>query len=209
MIIMNPPLQRVSKRFIIQSLAKESIVRLRQMIIARTGFQLVSFDYSQLELRILVHLFNDSKLKTRLINDTDFFISLAADVLKKTEYEITHEQHQNAKQICYGTLYDMPKETFAHETHMNINEAEEFIKNFYKTFPIMTQFIDDIILISITNGVSYPYLLSSLKQTTINIEQQQQQQEAFIIAYDNKKNQIANTNFNVNKHCALNNNELK
>ncbi|CAF4612043.1 unnamed protein product, partial [Rotaria sp. Silwood2] len=163
MIIMNPPLQRVSKRFIIQSLAKESIVRLRQMIIARTGFQLVSFDYSQLELRILVHLFNDSKLKTRLINDTDFFISLAADVLKKTEYEITHEQHQNAKQICYGTLYDMPKETFAHETHMNINEAEEFIKNFYKTFPIMTQFIDDIILISITNGVSYPYLLSSLK----------------------------------------------
>lgn len=63
------------------------------------GFQLVSFDYSQLELRVLAHLSNDDKLKTRLINDTDFFISLAADLLKKSEHEITREQRQNAKQV--------------------------------------------------------------------------------------------------------------
>jgi DNA polymerase-1 len=63
------------------------------------GFQLVSFDYSQLELRVLAHLSNDDKLKTRLINNTDFFISLAADLLKKSEHEITREQRQNAKQV--------------------------------------------------------------------------------------------------------------
>ncbi|CAF0821419.1 unnamed protein product [Rotaria sordida] len=148
MIIINPSLQHVPKRFIIQSLEKESTVRLRQMSIARTGnnklrknsFQLVSFDYSQLELRILVHLSNDNKLKTRLINDTGFFMSFAADLLKRP---------------------------FAPEIRMNINEAEEFIENFYTTFPIMTQFIDDIILISITNDVSYLYLLSSLKQFVV------------------------------------------
>jgi len=38
----------------------------------------------------------------------------------------------------------MSKETFARETCMNINEAEEFIENFYKTFPIMTEYINDI-----------------------------------------------------------------
>ena len=63
------------------------------------GFQLVSFDYSQLELRILAHLSNDDKLKARLIHDTDFFTSLAADLLKNSENEITHEQRQNAKQV--------------------------------------------------------------------------------------------------------------
>jgi len=99
MIIVNPPLQHIPKRFVIQSLEKESIIRLRKMIVARTGFQLVSFDYSQLELRVLAHLSNDNKLKTRLINNTDFFISLAADLLKKSEYEITSEQRQNAKQV--------------------------------------------------------------------------------------------------------------
>ncbi|CAF0891418.1 unnamed protein product [Rotaria sordida] len=144
MIIINPPLQHIPKRFFIQSLQKESIVGLRKMIVARTGFQLVSFDYSQLELRILAHLSNDEKLKTRLIDNTDFFISLASDLLKKPEHEITREQRQNAKQICYGILYGMSKETFARETQMNINEAEEFIENFYKTFPIMTQYLDDI-----------------------------------------------------------------
>jgi len=68
-------------------------------IISSLDFQLVSFDYSQLELRVLAHLSNDNQLKTRLINNTDFFISLAADLLKKSEYEITPEQRQNAKQV--------------------------------------------------------------------------------------------------------------
>ncbi|CAF4347630.1 unnamed protein product, partial [Rotaria sp. Silwood2] len=144
MIVVNPPLQHIPKRFLIQSLQKESTVQLRKMIIARTDFQLVSFDYSQLELRILAHLSNDEKLKTCLINNTDFFISLAADLVKKPEHEITREQRQNAKQICYGILYGMSKETFARETQMNINEAEEFVENFYKTFPIMTKYLDDI-----------------------------------------------------------------
>ncbi|CAF4004078.1 unnamed protein product [Adineta steineri] len=78
------------------------------------------------------------------MTDTDFFISLAADLLKKPEYEITPEQRQNTKQICYGILYGMSKETFARETRMTINEAEDFVENFYKTFPIMSQYLDNI-----------------------------------------------------------------
>jgi DNA polymerase-1 len=38
----------------------------------------------------------------------------------------------------------MSKETFARETRMTINQAEEFIDNFYKTFPIMTEYLDEI-----------------------------------------------------------------
>ena len=38
----------------------------------------------------------------------------------------------------------MSKETFARETRMNINQAEEFIENFYQTFPIMTEYLDEI-----------------------------------------------------------------
>lgn len=129
------------------------------LIISSLGFQLVSFDYSQLELRVLAYLSKDNKLTGRLTNDKDFFISLAADLLKKFEYEITSEQRQNAKQVknliflviyfinlkvCYGILYGMSNETFARETRMNITEAEEFIENFSKAFPIMTEYINNI-----------------------------------------------------------------
>ena len=118
MIVTNPPLQHIPKRFVIESLKEKTVVQLRQMIIARTGkccmqrlikvevlqqffigFQLVSFDYCQLELRVLAHLSNDEKLIARLTNKADFFISLAADLLRKDENEITHEQRQNAKQV--------------------------------------------------------------------------------------------------------------
>jgi hypothetical protein len=37
MIVVNPPLQHIPKRFVIQSLQKESTVGLRQMIVARSG----------------------------------------------------------------------------------------------------------------------------------------------------------------------------
>jgi DNA polymerase I-like protein with 3'-5' exonuclease and polymerase domains len=38
----------------------------------------------------------------------------------------------------------MSKETFARETRMNINQAEEFIENFYQTFPIMAEYLNEI-----------------------------------------------------------------
>lgn len=38
----------------------------------------------------------------------------------------------------------MSIETFARETQMKITEAEEFVENFYKTFPVMTQYLEGI-----------------------------------------------------------------
>ena len=38
----------------------------------------------------------------------------------------------------------MSKETFARETRMNMTEAEEFVANFYQTFPEMTAYLNDI-----------------------------------------------------------------
>ena len=59
----------------------------------------MSFDYSQLELRILAHLSNDAKLQVRLMAENDFFVSLAADLLKRPEQEISRVQRQQAKQV--------------------------------------------------------------------------------------------------------------
>jgi DNA polymerase I-like protein with 3'-5' exonuclease and polymerase domains len=38
----------------------------------------------------------------------------------------------------------MSTETFSRETRMSINDAEEFVENFYQTFPIMTEYMDNI-----------------------------------------------------------------
>jgi len=110
--MINPPLQHVPKCFPIQSLSKEFTVRLREMIMARPGYQLVSFDYSQLELRLLAYLSKDEQLKSCLTTNQDFFISLAANLLKKSEQEITREQRQNAKQVIVLLLFVFFMEIF-------------------------------------------------------------------------------------------------
>ena len=38
----------------------------------------------------------------------------------------------------------MSIENFAHETRMSVDEADEFVRNFYRTFPIMAQYLNDI-----------------------------------------------------------------
>jgi len=144
MMIHSPPLQHIPKRFQITSLSNVPTIRLRDLIIARPGYQLVSFDYSQLELRILAHLSNDEQLKTFLRQDGDFFITLASTILHQPIEEITPEQRQNAKQICYGILYGMSLETLAYETRMSVDQARDFLANFFETFATMKQYLDQI-----------------------------------------------------------------
>ncbi|PSN38804.1 hypothetical protein C0J52_07902 [Blattella germanica] len=67
----------------------------------------VSADYSQLELRILAHLAKDSVLSSILNADCDVFRNIAASWNKIDEAQVTNEQRQWAKQVCYGIIYGM------------------------------------------------------------------------------------------------------
>ena len=108
---------------------------------------------------MLAFLSHDEALQARLTHDSDFFISLAAELLKRSSHEITREQRQHAKQVklrfsvritrfvcevCYGILYGMSTETFARETRMSTEEAQHFVQHFYQTFPTMKQYLDDV-----------------------------------------------------------------
>ena len=66
---------------------------------------LLSADYSQLELRILAHLCGDSKLCSILsATDGDVFRIIASGWKKKPQSEVTDDERQQAKQICYGIV---------------------------------------------------------------------------------------------------------
>lgn len=101
MMMIDPLLQHVPKRFHVESTDEPIRISLRKMFVARTGFQLFSFDFSQLELRILASLSNDENLKKILVESEDFFRSLASNLFRKSLDKVTEEQRQSAKKVFW------------------------------------------------------------------------------------------------------------
>jgi len=79
------------------SLVDNTTLSVRAMFCARLGNVLISADYSQVELRIMVHLSQDEKLTKLLNSGKDVFRELAS-LINHTE-NVTDAMRQQAKQV--------------------------------------------------------------------------------------------------------------
>jgi len=103
----------------------------------KLGSTLLSADYSQLELRILAHLSGDKGLCAVLSRrDGDVFRSIAAAwKKKKNELDVSDEERQQAKQICYGIIYGMGCKSLADQLQVTEEEAQLFVDSFHDSYP--------------------------------------------------------------------------
>ena len=100
------------------------------------GKTLLSADYSQLELRILAHLSEDAGLCSILGKSCgDVFRTIASSWKKKAAADVTDEERQHAKQICYGIVYGMGVKTLADQLEVTEEEALLFIDSFHSAYP--------------------------------------------------------------------------
>ena len=110
---------------------------------------LIAADYSQIELRILAHLSKDKKLTQLLKKGAgDVFKSIAASWLSKPISQITIEERQRSKQICYGILYGMGPKALAEQLDgqdILEEQAVEFMVTFKSAYPDVQTYIEDII----------------------------------------------------------------
>nr|CCM15984.1 DNA polymerase theta (polymerase domain only),putative [Leishmania guyanensis] len=84
---------------------------LRHLYCAPPGCVLVSFDFNQLELRLLAHLSGDSALQEHLSSNVDVLALVTASVLRLPSIDhVRPEQRQAVKVIVYGLLYGMGPE---------------------------------------------------------------------------------------------------
>lgn len=112
---------------------------------------MIAADYSQLELRLLAHFSDDHNLLEILnrslgSSDTfDVFKTVASKVYKKPVEEVTPENRQHAKQICYGIIYGMGNRSLANQLGVDIERAEEFRNEFFNAFPRISAYSEELI----------------------------------------------------------------
>jgi DNA polymerase-1 len=116
--------------------------RVRKAFVARKGWQLISADYSQVELRILAHMANDPTLKEAFARDEDIHAATAAAIYNISLKDVTSMQRNFAKRINFGIAYGMGAFALAGNTGMSMSEAQDFINKYFERFPQVRQWLD-------------------------------------------------------------------
>ncbi|MCX6011428.1 MAG: DNA polymerase I, partial [Chloroflexi bacterium] len=79
----------------------------RRAFIAPEGSQLLSADYSQIDLRALAHLSQDKSLTSAFRHDEDIHSATAAQVFGVEPSKVTPEMRRVAKTVNFGVIYGM------------------------------------------------------------------------------------------------------
>lgn len=107
----------------------------KSVFVADRGFRLVSFDYSQLELRILAASSGDQKMIRAFKEGKDIHQLTASQVFNVGLEKVTPKMRNLAKTLNFGVVYGMGATAFAKTSGLSRKEAERFIREYFSDFP--------------------------------------------------------------------------
>lgn len=111
----------------------------------RTGWKIVSADYSQIELRILAHLSGDRELLEAFKNGSDVHALTASRLYGTDQVEVNQDQRRVGKMINFSIIYGISSYGLASRLKIRTFEAEEMISNYFKAYPGVRSFISETI----------------------------------------------------------------
>ncbi len=109
------------------------------------NYEILSLDYSQIELRILAHLSNCENLK-KIFEDPNSDIHTAtAKSIFHLDGEPTPLQRRKAKAVNFGIIYGISDWGLSEQLDISVKESKDIIQSFYNTFPEVNDFFRNIV----------------------------------------------------------------
>ncbi len=120
--------------------------KIRQGFVATDkNWNLISADYSQIELRILAHFSEDPALCEAFSKDSDIHRETAARIFDVPFDKVTDDQRRQAKAINFGIIYGMTPYGLSKTVGISTSDANKFIEYYFQRFPKVKDWIDKII----------------------------------------------------------------
>lgn len=132
----NPNLQNIPTR---TEIGKE----IRRAFVAADGFELLSCDYSQIELRIVAHLAGDQRMLEIFRRGDDVHRATAAEIYGIPAEEVTKAQRASVKEINFGVMYGMGAWGLAERTGLSREAARDFIDKYFATFSGVAAYLEE------------------------------------------------------------------
>lgn len=131
----NPNLQNIPNKTLLGR-------AIRRAFVTEKGYKLVSFDYSQIELRIAAILSKDKKLIEIFKSGEDIHAGVAARVFKVPKESVDKTMRTKAKAINFGILYGMGVNALKANLGVDRKEAQEFYDEYFKTFTGLSSYLE-------------------------------------------------------------------
>lgn len=131
----NPNLQNIPIR---EDQGKE----IRKAFIANDGCKFLSSDYSQVELRIMAHLSNDSNMIDAFNSGEDIHAATASKIFKVPIELVTSDMRRKAKTANFGIIYGISVFGLAERLNIPRSEAKQLIDGYFETYPQVKEYMD-------------------------------------------------------------------
>ena len=118
-------------------------VRSAFIVDQKKKFQMLSVDYSQIELRVLAHLSKEENLVKAFINGEDIHNSTAE--LMYGSSQVSQEQRRIAKILNFGVLYGLGPHGVSQQTNLTRQQGKEFIDLYFGKYPGIKDFQNKLI----------------------------------------------------------------
>ncbi len=111
----------------------------------RTGWQIFSADYSQIELRIMAHLSQDEALVDAFNEGEDIHTRTAADVFNISMEDVIPEMRRTAKIVNFGLLYGAGPFRLSQELGIPQKEAVAIIEAYFNRYSGIKNYIESTV----------------------------------------------------------------
>ncbi len=132
--------------------ASETGYDIRGVFVAPAGHKLYSFDYSQVELRLLAHMSQDKALAEAFKNDEDIHEATARTMFGISGRDVTPDERRIAKTINFGVVYGQTAFGLSQMLKIPPGQAKEFIEAYFKRYGSVKQFFETILVEARKNG---------------------------------------------------------
>ena len=121
--------------------------KIRDFFISKPNFSFIIADYSQIELRVLAHLSQDSTMIEILKNKkSDIHSETASRIFNVPIGDVTSDMRRKAKEVNFGLIYGMEAFGLSKSLDIEQKEASQLIESYFSQFPEIKGFLDNIVL---------------------------------------------------------------
>ncbi len=122
----------------------ESGRQVRRAFVADSDCQLLSADYSQIELRVLAHMSQDPSLLEAFRRGEDIHAATASQMFNVPINEVDAEQRRIAKVLNFGVIYGLGPYGISQQTGFSREEGRRFIDTYLARYPGINGYLESV-----------------------------------------------------------------
>jgi len=118
---------------------------IRKAFTAGDGYQLLSADYSQVELRVIAHISEDEAMIEAFKNNEDIHARTAKEIFNLDSLDkVTGDHRRKAKEVNFGIPYGVSAYGLSSRLGISNKEGKDMIEQYFERFPGIKKYIKEI-----------------------------------------------------------------